>query len=125
DEFKLLELTVIYKLIGDTFVFCRKTLNFKSMNQSDLPLEPIQHNVYFEEKVQSLSMHTDNGKATVGVMKKGSYTFSANVPERMKIISGIMDVKLKDGEYKKYIEQEEFTVEAGTSFDVICEADVA
>jgi uncharacterized protein YaiE (UPF0345 family) len=95
------------------------------MNQSDLPLEPIQHNVYFEEKVQSLSMHTDNGKATVGVMKKGSYTFSANVPERMKIISGIMDVKLKDGEYKKYIEQEEFTVEAGTSFDVICEADVA
>lgn len=87
--------------------------------------ESIQHNIYFDGKVQSLGMATANGKATLGVMKKGTYTFSASEPERMVIISGIMDVKLKDEAFMKYTEQEEFEVEAGTSFDVICEADVA
>ena len=95
------------------------------MSNSTEPLHSVEHNLYFEGKVQSLGLHTDNGKATVGVMKKGTYTFSASEPERMKIISGILDVKLKDSEFKKYHEQEEFEVAAGTSFDVICEDDVA
>ena len=93
-------------------------------NISESP-QSVEHNVYFEGKVQSLGLHTDKGKATVGVMKKGSYTFSASVPERMKVISGILDVKLKDAEFIKYHEQDEFEVAAGTSFDVICEGDVA
>lgn len=95
------------------------------MDNSTESLQSVEHNVYFDGKVQSLGLNTNNGKATVGVMKKGTYTFSASTPERMKVISGIMDVKLKEGEYKKYHEQDEFEVEAGTSFDVICEADVA
>ena len=93
-------------------------------NSTESP-QSVKHNVYFEGKVQSLGLHTDNGKATVGVMKKGSYTFSASAPERMKVISGILDVKLKDGEFKKYHEQDEFEVAAGTSFNAICEDDVA
>jgi len=95
------------------------------MDNSTTPLQSVEHNVYFDGKVQSLGLQTDNGKATVGVMKKGAYTFSASAPERMKVISGILDVKLQEGEYKKYHEQEEFEVAAGTSFDVICEADAA
>ena len=95
------------------------------MENSAQSLQSVEHNVYFEGKVQSLGLHTDKGKATVGVMKKGSYTFSASVPERMKVVSGVLDVKLKDSEYKKYHEQDEFEVAAGTSFDVICEDDVA
>ncbi len=95
------------------------------MDNSVQSLQSVEHNVYFDGKVQSLGMQTDNGKATLGVMKKGSYTFSASVPERMKVISGVLDVKLKDSEYKKYHEQDEFEVAAGTSFDVICEDDVA
>ncbi|RZM24874.1 MAG: pyrimidine/purine nucleoside phosphorylase [Pedobacter sp.] len=95
------------------------------MDNSAQSLQSVEHNVYFEGKVQSLGLHTDKGKATVGVMKKGSYTFSASVPERMKVVSGVLDVKLKDSEYKKYHEQDEFEVAAGTSFDVICEDDVA
>ena len=95
------------------------------MDNSTESLQSVEHNVYFEGKVQSLGLHTDKGKATVGVMKKGSYTFSASAPERMKVISGILDVKLKDAEFKKYHEQDEFEVPAGTSFDVICEDDVA
>lgn len=87
---------------------------------------PISHNVYFEGKVQSLGLETAKGKATVGVMKKGTYTFSASSPEKMVIISGSMGVKLTtDGEPKKYAEQEEFDVAAGTSFEVSCNDDVA
>ncbi|WEK17568.1 MAG: pyrimidine/purine nucleoside phosphorylase [Candidatus Pedobacter colombiensis] len=86
----------------------------------------ISHNLYFEGKVQSLGLETANGKATVGVMKKGTYTFSASSTEKMVIISGSMDVKLTaDGEFKKYAEQEEFDVAGGTSFEVSCNDDVA
>nr|WP_121272299.1 pyrimidine/purine nucleoside phosphorylase [Pedobacter schmidteae] len=87
--------------------------------------EAVSHNVYFEGKVQSLGLETVKGKATLGVMKKGSYTFSASSPEKMIVVSGSMNVKLFQGEFKTYNEQEEFDVAAGTTFDVVCDADVA
>ena len=87
--------------------------------------ETVSHNVYFEGRVQSLGLETAKGKATLGVMKKGIYTFSASTPEKMIVISGSMEVKLAGGEFNKYDEQSEFDVAAGTSFDVVCNADVA
>ncbi len=87
--------------------------------------ESVSHNVYFEGKVQSLGLDTAKGKATLGVMKKGTYTFSTSSPEKMVIIAGVMDVKLPDGTFKTYAEQQEFDVAAGASFDVICDGDVA
>ena len=95
------------------------------MDNTTESLQSVEHNVYFGGKVQSLGLQTDKGKATLGVMKKGSYTFSATVAERMKVISGIMDVRLKGSEFKKFHEQDDFEVAAGTSFEVICEDDVA
>lgn len=85
----------------------------------------VSHNVYFEGKVQSLGLETLKGKATVGVMKKGTYTFSASSPEEMVIVSGMMQVKLNGGSFKAYNEYENFHVAAGTSFDIICDDDVA
>lgn len=87
--------------------------------------ESISHNVYFEGKVQSLGLNTAKGRATLGVMKKGNYTFSASSPEKMVVISGSMEVRQQDGAFKRYTEQEEFDVAAGTSFDVVCDTDVA
>ncbi|NRF41643.1 pyrimidine/purine nucleoside phosphorylase [Pedobacter foliorum] len=95
-----------------------------SENSSELN-ESVSHNVYFEGKVQSLGLETTKGKATVGVMKKGTYTFSASSPEEMVIVSGIMKVKLEGEDFKAYKEQNNFHVAAGTSFDIICEDDVA
>jgi uncharacterized protein YaiE (UPF0345 family) len=95
-----------------------------SDNSSELN-EVVPHNVYFEGKVQSLGLETLKGKATVGVMKKGTYTFSASSPEEMIVVSGIMHVKLPDESYKEYKSQENFHVAAGTSFDIICNDDVA
>ena len=87
--------------------------------------ESVSHNVYFEGKVQSLGLDTAKGKATLGVMKKGTYTFSTSSPEKMVVIAGVMDVKLPGEAFKRYAEQEEFDVAGDTSFDVVCDADVA
>lgn len=86
--------------------------------------ETVSHNVYFEGKVQSLGLETGKGKATLGVMKKGTYVFSASSPEKMIVITGSMKVKLTDT-YQVYGAQEEFDVAAGTSFEVSCDQDVA
>lgn len=91
---------------------------------TDQVSQTISHNVYFDGKVQSLGMSTENGKATIGVMKKGTYTFSASSPEKMVVVSGVMKVKLNDS-CQEYGIQEEFDVAAGASFEVTCKADVA
>ncbi|WP_158796168.1 pyrimidine/purine nucleoside phosphorylase [Pedobacter sp. L105] len=85
----------------------------------------ISHNTYFEGNVQSLGLDTSEGKATLGVMKKGAYTFSTSSPEKMKVLSGSLEAKLDDSGFQTYNEQEEFTVAAGVSFDVKCGTDVA
>lgn len=87
--------------------------------------ETIPHHLYFEGKVQSLGMETPTGKATLGVMKKGSYTFSTSSAEKMVVIAGSMEVSLAAPNFKKYEAQESFEVAAGSSFEVKCEADVA
>ncbi|HMI04955.1 MAG TPA: pyrimidine/purine nucleoside phosphorylase [Pedobacter sp.] len=85
----------------------------------------IPHNIYFDGKVQSLGLHTESGKATIGVMKPGTYTFSASSPERMVIISGILKIKQIDGSFTSYQAGEEFDVAAGSSFEVSCDADAS
>lgn len=87
--------------------------------------EQISHNVYFEGKVQSLGLHTESGKATVGVMKPGTYTFSAASPERMVVISGILKVIQAGGSFNSYKAGEAFNVAAGSSFEVTCDSDAA
>ena len=85
----------------------------------------VSHNTYFEGKVQSLGLDTDKGPATVGVMKKGTYQFSTSTVETIIVVSGIMDIKLPEGQWTKYAEQEAFEVPAKSKFDIICDTDVA
>ncbi len=85
----------------------------------------VKHNSYFEGTVQSLGLDTDKGNATVGVMKKGTYQFSTSTVETMIVVSGIMNIKLADGEWTKYAEQEKFEVAANSKFDIVCDTDVA
>jgi uncharacterized protein YaiE (UPF0345 family) len=87
--------------------------------------QTIKHNVYFEGNVQSLGLATAKGKATVGVMKKGSYTFSTSSAEEMIVIAGVLSVSLDGINFKNYSANEQFDVAANASFDVRCEADVA
>ncbi|MES2457964.1 MAG: pyrimidine/purine nucleoside phosphorylase [Bacteroidota bacterium] len=96
-----------------------------SSTDSNTPNAQIKHNIYFEGKVQSLGLDTEKGKATVGVMKAGSYTFGASSPELMVVVSGILKVKQTDGSYINYAAGEQFDVAAGTSFEVVCDTDAA
>ncbi|ACU59986.1 pyrimidine/purine nucleoside phosphorylase [Chitinophaga pinensis] len=92
---------------------------------SSTTTDKVQHNVYFDGKVQSLGIETDKGPATVGVMKQGTYVFNTSSLETMVIITGEMSTKVSGGDWIIHKAGDSFEVAAHTSFDVICDADVA
>jgi len=87
--------------------------------------DKVSHNVYFEGKVQSLGIATEKGKATVGVMKAGEYVFNTSSAEVMEIITGSMSTRVSGGEWLEHKKGDSFEVGANTSFQVVCEKEVA
>jgi len=85
----------------------------------------MKHNIYFEGKVQSLALTTEEGNATVGVISQGKFTFSTSSEERMIIISGTLKVKLPGRNWKPMERNTKFIVPANSSFDVEADADVS
>jgi purine/pyrimidine-nucleoside phosphorylase len=86
----------------------------------------MKHSVYFDGHVQSLELETHIGRATVGVIKPGKYTFTTASEEHMKIIEGEMNVKLPEEAWKKYKNEDgEFIVSRNASFEIEAIQDVA
>jgi purine/pyrimidine-nucleoside phosphorylase len=85
----------------------------------------MKHNVYFEGKVQSLGLNTEDGYATVGVITEGQYTFLAESEERVTIVSGQLRVKLPDEDWKVVRKNEQYIVRANSSFAVETTSDVS
>jgi purine/pyrimidine-nucleoside phosphorylase len=85
----------------------------------------MDHNIYFEGRVQSLSLDTEHGRATVGVITPGSYTFSTSTQERMVVTSGTLYVTLPHGQKEIVGPNQEFIVDANASFDVEARGDVS
>jgi len=86
----------------------------------------MKHSVYFEGKVQSLSLQVEGTPATVGVMKPGNYTFSTSSEEHMTVISGLLRAVLPGScRARDYSPGETFVVPPGSSFDVEAVGDVA
>ncbi|WP_158978390.1 pyrimidine/purine nucleoside phosphorylase [Cellulophaga sp. L1A9] len=76
-------------------------------------------NTYFEENVVSVAFENKEGKATVGVMAPGVYTFGTTTVEYMTVISGSMEVNLKGAsEWNTYTPFQTFKIEANSSFEV-------
>ncbi len=48
----------------------------------------LQHNGYFEGKVQSVGFQRNGRRATVGVVDVGEFHFGTDAPERMTVVSG-------------------------------------
>jgi len=71
----------------------------------------IQPNTYFNDHVRSLGYADEAGRATVGVMLPGQYTFNTAAAETMSVITGRLTAKLPDSE--SFVDYD-----AGTSFDV-------
>jgi uncharacterized protein YaiE (UPF0345 family) len=70
-------------------------------------------------------VETEQGRATVGVITPGKYTFSTSTQERMVVTSGALSVTLPQGERRIIGPNQEFIVEANTSFDVEASKDVS
>jgi Uncharacterized protein conserved in bacteria len=85
----------------------------------------MKHNIYFDGKVQSLGLITEEGNATVGVISQGKFTFSTSSEERMIVTSGTLKVKLPNQNWKTMGRNAEFIVPANSSFDVEADADVS
>jgi uncharacterized protein YaiE (UPF0345 family) len=96
-----------------------------SSNSSMGVTDTVSHNVYFDGKVQSLGIETEKGRATVGVMKKGTYLFNTTSLETMVIISGSMSTKVSGGDWLMHKKDDTFEIAAHTSFEVMCATDVA
>lgn len=85
----------------------------------------MKHNSYFDGQVQSISVTTTEGNATVGVISKGKFTFGTASQERMVIISGTLKAKLPGAEWKSFGANTEFTVPPNSSFDVEADSEVS
>lgn len=85
----------------------------------------MKHNVYFEGNVQSLSLNSVSGKATIGVITPGKYAFSTATEERMVITSGVLNVKLPGEDWKMVQTNQEFVIKENLSFEVEANLDVS
>jgi len=76
-------------------------------------------NIYYDGKVTSRSVEFADGEVkSLGIMLPGEYTFGTNEAEIMEMISGELEVKLPNEEWKTLNTPESFNVGANASFDV-------
>ena len=86
--------------------------NFKNVDVDKLA------NIYFEGKVISRNIFLQDGsKKTLGVMLVGEYEFNTVSRELMEIVSGKLNLKLKDdNEWKLITNGMEFNIPKNSSF---------
>jgi purine/pyrimidine-nucleoside phosphorylase len=85
----------------------------------------VKHNVYFDGQVQSLGFDLPSGRATVGVISAGTYTFTTDAPEQVLILSGTLQVRLPGERWRAIAAPGAYVVPARTTFDVSATHDVS
>jgi uncharacterized protein YaiE (UPF0345 family) len=76
-------------------------------------------NIYYDGKVTSRTIIDQDGNTqSLGIMLPGEYTFGTNEAEIMEILSGDLDIKLPNQEWKTLNTPETFNVPANSSFDL-------
>jgi len=76
-------------------------------------------NIYYDGKVTSRSITLDNGDSiSLGIMLPGEYTFATNEAEIMEMLSGELEIKLPNEQWKTLNTPETFNVPANSSFDL-------
>ena len=84
----------------------------------------IKHNVYFSGAVQSLNFTSDRGRATIGVMTRGNYTFATDVPEHVVITTGALAERMPGEGWRECRAGEAYDVGGHSSFEVSVDTDV-
>lgn len=76
-------------------------------------------NIYQDGKVTSRTVEfADGSRKTLGIMLPGEYTFGTDAAEIMEIMSGELDIRLPNEEWKTLHTPETFNVPANSSFDL-------
>jgi uncharacterized protein YaiE (UPF0345 family) len=76
-------------------------------------------NIYYDCKVTSRTVELADGSIkSLGIMLPGEYTFGTNQAEIMEIMSGELEIKLPDEEWRVLNTPESFNVPANSSFDL-------
>jgi uncharacterized protein YaiE (UPF0345 family) len=78
----------------------------------------LDSNEYFSGKVKSIGFTSSiTGKASVGVMAEGEYTFGTAQPEEMTVVSGALKVLLPgEAEWKLFTAGQVFNVPGHSEF---------
>ena len=86
----------------------------------------LEHNSYFEGKVQSVGYERHGRRATVGVVDAGEFHFGTEAPERMTVLSGELWARLPGEEaFRAFPAGTAFEVAGKSGFDVRAEAPTA
>ena len=76
-------------------------------------------NIYYDGKVTSRTVKLSDGSTqSLGIMLPGEYTFGTNEAEIMEMLSGELEIKLPNEEWKTLNTPETFNVPANSSFDL-------
>lgn len=76
-------------------------------------------NIYYDGSVTSRSVELEDGSTvSLGIMLPGEYTFNTSKAEIMEMLSGNLEVKLPNEEWKTLSTPESFNVGANSSFEV-------
>lgn len=76
-------------------------------------------NIYYDGRVTSRTVEFSDGTTkSLGIMLPGEYTFGTNEAEIMEIMSGELEIKLPNEEFKTLSTPETFSVRANSSFDL-------
>jgi uncharacterized protein YaiE (UPF0345 family) len=79
----------------------------------------LQHNGYFDGKVQSVGFQRHGRRATVGVIDVGEFHFGTDAPERMTVVSGELQARLPgETAFRPFPAGTTFEVPGKSGFDV-------
>ena len=81
---------------------------------------PLKANIYFDGKVVSHTLLLCDGtKKTVGLIYPGTFTFNTDAAERMDVLAGACQVRLKgEATWKAYAAGSFFKVPAHSAFEI-------
>jgi len=86
----------------------------------------VQVNEYFDGRVKSLALNSDEGRKTIGVMEPGEYEFATQTKEIMTVIAGTLSVYFpEDNEWEEFGKGASFDFPAQSKFKVKVEKDTA
>ena len=76
-------------------------------------------NIYYDGNVTSRTITLNDGSTqSLGIMLPGDYTFGTNEAEIMEMLSGELDIRLPNEDWKTLNTPESFNVPANSSFDL-------